>query len=88
MAPAMTVRASGGGSGSVVRWAPDHAFAQMNLGVVVIGNHVMVALCTLIRTLKPAGIRRIGPEPTVATVLSRTPPEDRRDSGMRYQISP
>lgn len=42
-------------------------------------------LCTLIRTLKPAGTHRSWPEPTVTTVLSRTPPEARRDSGMRYQ---
>ena len=37
--------------------------------------------------LKPAGTHRIWPEPTVATVLSRTPPDARRDSGMRYQVS-
>jgi hypothetical protein len=43
--------------------------------------------CTLIRTLKPVGTYRSWSEPTVTTVLSRTPPEARRDSGMRYQHS-
>lgn len=43
-------------------------------------------LCTLIRTLKPARTRRTWPEPTATTVLSRTPPEGCRDSGMRYQF--
>jgi len=42
--------------------------------------------CTLICALEPAGIHRNWSEPTVTTVLSRTPPEDRRDSGMRYEI--
>jgi hypothetical protein len=44
-------------------------------------------LCTLIRTPQPAGIHRNWPEPTGTTVLSRTPPEACRDSGMRYQVS-
>ena len=43
-------------------------------------------MCTLIRTLKPVGTHRSGPELTVTTVLSRNPQEVRRDSGMRYQI--
>ena len=42
---------------------------------------------TLSRTLKPAGTHRNWPESTVTTVLSRTPPEGRRESGMRYQVS-
>jgi hypothetical protein len=39
------------------------------------------------RTLKPVGTHRSRPEPTVKTVLNRMPPEARRDSGMRYQVS-
>jgi hypothetical protein len=45
-------------------------------------------LCTIIHTLKPAGIHRNWPEPAVTAVLSRSPPEARRDSGMRYQTRP
>ncbi len=45
-------------------------------------------LCTLIRTLKPAGTRRSWPESTVTVVLSRTPLDVCRDSGMRYHANP
>ena len=44
-------------------------------------------LRTLIRTLNPVGAHRNWPEPTVTTVLSRSPPDVCRDSGMRYQVS-